>query len=728
MAGFPYYKQLDAMDCGPTCVRMISRHYGRHYTLKTLREKSTVDREGISLQGISEIAEAIGFRSLGVRLDFEKLANEAPLPTIAHWNQNHFVVVYKIKNDKVYVADPAYGMLVYSKQDFLKGWASDREKGAESGILLLMEPGPDFMDREEEKPDKSSFQFLFRYVFQFRKYLTQLFLGLILGSLLQLIFPFLTQAVVDFGVGTRNVGFVYLILIAQLVLFASQMAMQFIQAWILIHLSTRINISILSDFLIKLMKLPVGFFDSKKTGDLMQRIGDHRRIELFLTDAVLNSLFSIFTLLMLGFVLAVYSLPVFFIFLTGSLLYIGWILLFLKKRAQLDHRSFAQMAAEQSNIIQLITGMQEIKLNNIERPRRWEWERIQAKLFRINLKKLSLTQYQQGGARFFNQIQNILIIFVSAKAVIEGEMTIGMMMAITYIAGQLNTPIGQLISFVQQAQDAKISLERLGEIHNSPDEDEAGGIGNALMPADRSIHIQNLSFRYGGTESAEVLKQLNIHIPKGKITAIVGASGSGKTTLIKLLLKFYPPTQGQILVGNTRLEDILNRTWRGSCGVVMQDGFIFSDTVANNIAMEENIDKYRLQQAVAIANIRTFIDELPLGFNTKIGQEGMGLSGGQKQRILIARAVYKNPDYLFFDEATSALDATNERQIMENLERFFVGKTVIIVAHRLSTVKNADQIIVLENGKVVETGHHKALVDDRGQYYSLIKNQLELGN
>ncbi|MDX2248099.1 MAG: peptidase domain-containing ABC transporter [Bacteroidia bacterium] len=728
MAGFPYYKQLDVMDCGPTCIRMIARHYGRHYTLKTLREKSTVDREGISLQGIGEIAEAVGFRSLGVKLDFDTLAKEAPLPAVAHWNQNHFVVVYKIKNDKIYIADPAYGMLVYSKQDFIKSWASDRQNGAESGILLLLEPGPDFLEREEEKQDKSSFRFLFRYLSPFRKYLTQLFFGLILGSLFQLIFPFLTQAVVDFGVGTRNVGFVYLILIAQLVLFASQMAMQFIQAWILIHLSTRINISILSDFLIKLMKLPVGFFDSKKTGDLMQRIGDHRRIELFLTDAVLNSLFSLFTLVILGFVLAIYSLPVFFIFLTGSTLYVGWILLFLKKRAQLDHKSFAQMAAEQSNIIQLITGMQEIKLNNIERSRRWEWERIQAKLFRINLKKLSLTQYQQGGARFFNQIQNILIIFISAQAVIEGDMTMGMMMAITYISGQLNTPIGQLISFLQQAQDAKISLERLGEIHNSQDEDEEGGIANDFFPSDRSISIRNLGFRYGGTGSAEVLSNLSLHIPKGKITAIVGASGSGKTTLIKLLLKFYPPQEGQIQIGNIRLEDIRSHKWRNSCGVVMQDGFIFSDSIANNIAMEETIDKYRLQQAVAIANIRPFIDELPLGFNTKIGQEGLGLSGGQKQRILIARAVYKNPDYLFFDEATSALDATNERQIMENLENFFIGKTVIIVAHRLSTVKNADQIIVLDRGKVVETGHHSTLVDHRGQYYSLIKNQLELGN
>ena len=687
-----------------------------------------MNREGISLKGISDISEAIGFRSLGVKLDFETLEKKVPLPAIAHWNQNHFVVVHKIKNGKVFIADPAYGHVTYKKEEFLKSWISNQHDGKEEGVLLLLEPSPDFYEQSDEKVDKSSFRFLFKYVFQYKSYLVQLVLGLLLGSLIQLIFPFLTQAVVDFGIGTRNLGFVYLILIAQLVLFASQMLVKFIQAWILIHLSTRINISLISDFLIKLMKLPIGFFDSKMTGDILQRIKDHGRIELFLTDSVLNSLFSVFTLVIMGAILAIYSLPIFLIFFVGSFLYVGWIFLFLKKRAQLDHKSFTQLAADQSNVIQLVTGMQEIKLNNIERSRRWEWERIQARLFQINLKKLSLSQYQQGGAQFINQAQNILIIFVAAKSVIQGDITLGMMMAITYIVGQLNGPIGSLISFVQQAQDANISLERLGEIHNMENEETAQDLTFDIFPSNYGLSIQGASFSYDGSEAGNVLEDLNLDIPEGRVTAIVGVSGSGKTTLLKLLLKFYSVQKGQIRVGNTPIDSLHSGNWRQKCGVVMQDGFIFSDTIANNIALEENIDKQRLLQAVEIANIKEFISELPLGFNTKIGQEGVGLSGGQKQRILIARAVYKNPDYLFFDEATSSLDAKNERVIMEKLERFFLGRTVVVVAHRLSTVKHADQIVVLDKGRVVEVGSHPDLVAKRGYYYTLVKNQLELGN
>jgi ATP-binding cassette subfamily B protein len=728
MASFPFYRQLDQMDCGPTCVRMIAQHHGRRYTLQNLRERAHMDREGISLLGISQIAEDIGMRTLAVKISYEQLAEEAPLPAVAHWNQNHFVVVHKIKRDKVYVADPAHGLITYKKDEFINSWGSDVADGKAEGIALLMEPSQEFYELEGEKSSKASFGFLFRYFFQYKKFLVQLMLGLLLGSLLQLVFPFLTQAVVDFGIGTRNIGFIYLILIAQLVLFASQTAVEFIRAWILIHLSTRINISIISDFLIKLMRLPIGFFDAKQVGDLIQRIQDHHRIESFLTGSVLTSLFSIFNILIFGIVLAIYSIPIFLIFLAGSSLYIGWVLLFLRKRAQLDHKSFAQMAADQSNLIQLITGMQEIKLNNIELQERWRWERIQAKLFRINLKKLALSQYQQGGGTFFNQVQNIIISFVAAKAVIDGDLTLGMMMAITYITGQLNAPIGQIIAFVQQAQDAKISLERLGEIHSLDDEEEdSEGLLRELPPR-RSILIENLSFRYGGPESPNVLEGINLEIPEGKTTAIVGMSGSGKTTLIKLLLKFYEPQQGHIQVGAAHLNSIASYSWREACGTVMQEGFIFSDTIAHNIALEKPVDKARLLQAVQVANIQKDIEGLPLAYNTKIGQDGIGLSGGQKQRLLIARAVYKNPEYLFFDEATSALDANNEAAIMEKLNVFLEGRTVVVVAHRLSTVKNADQIVVLDKGKIVERGTHTELTALRGAYYTLVKNQLELGS
>jgi ATP-binding cassette subfamily B protein len=707
---------------------MVAKYHGRHYSLQSLREKAFMNREGISLLEISRIAEAIGLRSMGVKIDFDLLANEAPLPAVVHWNQNHFVVVHQIKGSNIYVADPGQGLIKYTKEEFYRGWCSDKEEGQKKGVVLLLEPQPDFfVHKDEEEVRKDRFSFLFKYLFQYKKYVFQLVLGLLLGSLLQLVVPFLTQAVVDFGIGTRNLHFVYLMLIAQLVLFASQTAVGFIRAWILIHISTRINISIISDFLIKLMKLPIGFFDSKMVGDLIQRIQDHRRIESFLTGSVLNSLFSFFSLIVFSCVLIFYSLPIFLIFITGSTLYVGWILIFLKRRAQLDHKSFAQMAANQSSLIQLIYGMQEIKLNNIEREKRWEWEGIQAKLFRISLQKLALSQYQQGGGQFFTQMQNIFITFLAAKLVIDGEMTLGMMMAITYIIGQLNGPISQLIGFIQQAQDAKISLERLGEIHGKKDEEGASEHLINQLPIDKTLSLSGLSFRYGGEESPVVLDDVQLEIPAGKVTAIVGMSGSGKTTLLKLLLKFYSPQYGQIKLGGFPLPQIQNHLWRDACGTVMQDGFVFSDTIAANIALKKPIDKLRLYQAVQVANIQDFIESLPLGYNTKIGQEGVGLSAGQKQRLLIARAVYKNPEFLFFDEATNALDANNEKIIMENLEAFFEQKTVVVVAHRLSTVKDADQIIVLDKGKIIERGSHETLTARQGAYYQLVKNQLELG-
>ena len=745
---FPFYKQLDAMDCGPTCLRMVAKHYGKHYSLETLRQKSFIGREGVSMLGISTAAESIGFHTIGVHISFEQLV-EAPMPCIVHWKQNHFVVVYKIQctmnNEQrtkgdipkgtVYVADPAQGLIKFTVQEFLSGWLSTKTEGQDEGVALLLEPTPDFYNAEGEKQDKTKLSFVLRYLRPYKKLIVQLFLGMLLGTMLQLIFPFLTQTIVDYGIGNNNLSFVVVILIAQLTLYVAQTAVEFIRSWILLHISTRINISIISDFLIKLMKLPIAFFDTKMIGDIMQRIGDHSRIEAFLTSSTLNTLFSFVNLIVFSIVLALYNLKLFTVFLVASILYVLWITIFLKKRKELDYKRFAQASAEQSNLYQLITGMQEIKLNNCEKQKRWEWENIQAKLFRVSIKGLALSQYQQSGAFFINETKNILISFVSAAAVIKGDMTLGMMTAVQYIIGQLNAPINQMIGFIQSAQDAKISLERLGEIHNREDEGfQCTMIGdvsvNGIVKTHgrASLQMENVTFRYDEL-SDNVLENITLEIPAGKVTAIVGMSGSGKTTIVKLLLGFYPPKKGEILAGGTNLKNMRPSDWRARCGAVMQDGFIFSDTIARNIAVgEEHIDGQRLLNAVRVANIEEMIDGLPLGYNTKIGQEGKGISQGQRQRILIARTVYKNPDFLFFDEATNALDANNEKVIMENLQQFFKGRTVVVVAHRLSTVKNADQIVVLNHGRIVEVGAHEQLTTLRGEYFELVRNQLEMGN
>ncbi|MCA1745624.1 MAG: peptidase domain-containing ABC transporter [Bacteroidales bacterium] len=706
---FPILQQSDSMDCGPTCLQMVSKYYGRNYTLKTLRERCNIARSGVSLLGISEAAESIGFRTMGVKVGFDKLVgNDSPLPLIAHWNQEHFVMVFAIKNDMVSVADPAHGKMVYSKEEFIKCWASTINGEEPQGICLLLEPTPDFYNHEDEKLDKSGFSFLFRYLKPHRKFFLQLILGLLVGSLLQLAFPFLTQAVVDVGINTRNLSFIWLVLIAQLILFLSRMSVEFIRSWILLHISTRINISLISDFLIKLMRLPIRFFDTKMTGDIIQRIEDHGRIENFLTGQTLNVLFSMVNIFLFGAVLAWYSVQIFMVFIFGSLLYFAWVWMFLKRRRAIDHKRFAQMSSEQSNLIQMIMGMQEIKLNNCEKQKRWDWERIQARLFRVNVQSLSLNQYQQLGGLFFNETKNIVITILAATAVVHGNMTLGMMLSVQYILGQLNSPIDQMINFAHAAQDAKISLERLGEIHNSEDE-EPDMDRLKELPEKADLNIDNVTFQYEGPHSPKVLHAVNLRV--------------------KMLLGFYPPVEGHIKVGSVDLVNFNQGWWRGRCGVVMQDGYVFSDTIARNIAVsDEIVDKKKLLYACKVANIQVFVESLPLGYNTKIGQEGTGLSQGQKQRILIARAVYKDPDYIFLDEATNALDANNEKVIMENLDQFFKGRTVVVVAHRLSTVRNADQIIVLENGSVSEIGSHLELVERSGAYFNLVRNQLELGN
>ena len=725
---FPHYTQPDHKDCGPTCLKIIAKHYKKVIALQELRRLSETQREGSSLLYLSNAAETIGFRSLGVKISLNDLY-EVPLPCILHWNKNHYVVLYKIKKDTFHISDPAHGLLAYTKKEMLSFWIGNNAKSTTSeGIALLLEPTPAFYENDFEKEKKLSFAFLSKYLYKYKSFLWQLLFGLIAGNLLQLIFPFLTQSIVDVGIKNQDLNFVYLILIAQLLLFLGKTSVELIRSWILLHLSTRINISIVSDFFIKLMKLPIAFFDTRMTGDILQRINDHKRIERLLTTSSLNVLFSAVNLFVFGVVLAYYNLYIFSIFFVGSLLYFGWVSIFLRKRRDLDYKQFSQVSQEQSKVIELINSMQTIKLHNAEKKKRWAWEFQQVRLFKIAVKGLALDQYQSTGANFINELKNILITILAAKLVINGEITLGMMLSISYIVGQLNGPISQVIAFVQELQDAKISMERLAEIHEKEDEsvDETEQINT--VEAEHGFYLKNVSFRYIGSDVL-ALKQLELLIPTHKTTAIVGTSGSGKTTLMKLLLKFYESNEGTIHLGPYNLQNISQKTWRDSCGVVMQEDYIFNDTIANNIAVGvDEIDKKKLKHAVETANIKSFIEELPLAYNTQIGSEGMGLSTGQKQRLLIARAIYKDPPYLFFDEATSALDANNEKIIMENLDRFFKNKTVVVIAHRLSTVKNAHQIVVLNKGEIVEVGDHETLVARKNDYYHLVKNQLELGS
>ncbi|MDO3627172.1 peptidase domain-containing ABC transporter [Mucilaginibacter sp. BT774] len=722
---FPFYKQYDQMDCGPSCLKMIAKYFGHNYQLQTLRDLCGINREGVSLLGISQASEKMGFRSLAAKITAGDL-DKAELPCILHWRQNHFVVLYKIKGNKYYIADPASGMETISEQDFIYNWIGDHEQ--KKGIALLLSPMPEFYQVKDEKRDEAGWSYLIRYFVAYRKHFLQLLLGLGIGSFLQLIAPIMTQSVVDIGINTRNLNFIYLILIAQAVLIIGRVSVEFIRSWILLYISTRINISILTDFLIKLMKLPISFFDTKMTGDIMQRMNDQRNIQTFLTGSTLTTLFSMFNLVVFSIVLVYYNFLIFFVFAISSTLYIGWIAIFLRSRRRLNYQSFDISAKNQSAIVQLIGGMQEIKLNNYEQEKRWEWEHIQARLFKFSLRNLALSQYQQGGSTFINEGTNLLITFLSAKAVIDGNLTLGGMLAVQYIIGQLNAPIQQLLAFMQGFQDAKISLERLNEIQLMSDEEPLNREWNSGLPENKSLSIRNLTFRYPGTRNEPVLENINLDIPDGKTTAIVGMSGSGKTTILKLLLRFYEPENGDILVDDQSISNISFKSWRAQCGVVMQEGFIFSETIEKNITLgDEYPDRSKLLHAIRTANIQDFINKLPLGLKTKIGAEGNGISQGQKQRMLIARAIYKDPHFIFFDEATNALDANNESIIMNNLNDFFKGRTVVIVAHRLSTVTNADNIVVLDKGRIIEQGTHEQLTSLRGAYYGLVKNQLELG-
>lgn len=726
---FPFVKQPDAMDCGPASLKMIAAFYKKNFSLETIRKNCYITKEGVSFLGLSEAADKLGFRTMGVKISFEMLAENVPLPCIVHWKQRHFIVVYKISNNKVWVADPALGPVKYSSDEFTRNWSSTVSEGCPAGLVLIIEPTPRLFEIESEREKSKGFRFLLKYFRLYDKYLLQLIMGLILASCIQLIIPFLTQSVIDIGLNNNDLGFIYLVLFAQLALVIGRMSVEFIRGWLLLHIGTRINVAIISGFLQKLMSLPIAFFDTRLTGDILQRIDDNNRIEEFLTSASLSILFSFFNLVVFGIVLAIFNIRILVLFIAGSLLYALWVSLFMRSRARLDQQRFKQMSEAGNKLINIVNGMQEIKLTQSELTKRWDWERVQALLFGLKVKGLGIIQYQTAGATFINEVTNLLITIVAATSVLKGNMTLGMMLAVQFIIGQLNVPVSQIISFFRISQDAKMSLNRLAEVHEMDDEEPDREMKVRKLPEKTDIYINNVSFQYEGPHSPFILKDIDLFIEEKKTTAIIGASGSGKTTLLKLILGFYLPVKGEILVGDTHLPNMSLKLWREKAGAVMQDGFLFPDTIASNIAPgKTEINEDKLIKAVEVANLKGFVDSLPLGYNTKVGANGHGLSEGQKQRMLIARVIYKDPEIIIFDEATNSLDANNEKLIIENIAGYFRGKTVIVVAHRLSTVKDADKIIVMDNGRIVETGNHNSLIEKKGHYFQLIKNQLDLGS
>lgn len=727
---FTYILQHDSMGCGAACLAMICKHYGKSVAMTSLSELCLATSEGVSLLGVKNVAEGLGFKTECGKLTMSDLSSST-FPCILHWEQKHFVVLYGVKKNKwFYIADPAKGLVKYGKEEFEKHWVSTNLNYEGKGIAMFLTPTSEFYANTiKSATGTRSFKFLFEYINKYKRYFVQIILGLFIGSLLQLVLPFLTQSIVDVGIKNQNIGFVWLILLGQLMLTLSRTAVDFIRRWLLLHISIRVNLSLVSDFFVKLLRLPMSFFDVKLMGDLLQRIGDHGRVNRFLTQQTLNILFSVFTFIIFTIVLLSYSRMIFFVFLVGSILYGTWLTLFLSRRKVLDYELFEQQSINNDKTYEFITSMQEIKLQNCEKRRLWEWEDTQVSLFGVQMRSLKLQQLQEAGSIFINEIKNIVITVVAAMAVIHGEITLGMMLAIQYIIGQLNSPVESIMNFFYYIQDVKISLERINEIHLVKDENDKEALISALEHKHQDISLNNIMFKYDYHAQNKIIDNVCIHIPHGKVTAIVGASGSGKTTLVRLMLGYYPVLEGSICIGETNISAINKKWWRQQCGVVMQNGVIFSESIARNIAVGDGeIDKERLLIASEIACIKDYIMSLPLKFDTKIGRNGKGLSQGQKQRILIARAVYKNPDYIFLDEATNSLDANNERMIVEQLAHFYKNKTVVVVAHRLSTVKSADQIVVLNKGKVIETGSHEELAQKRGAYYNLVKNQLELGN
>lgn len=728
---FQFFPQRDMMDCGAACLQSICCYYGKKIAQQYIRELCHITKNGVSMLGIADAAEALGFKTIGIKLNWDKLSSEIDCPCIIHWNQQHFVVVVSIKKNKIRIMDPAVGLLSYRKSDFLKSWLhiQDKQTGENLGAALLLYPTSTFYNQNYDFQNKLSFSVMLQVLNPFKIAILRLFICMLFGCIISLIFPYLTQKIVDTGIKNADIGYVSLILIAEFSLLFGQIINDIIKSQIMLRVTTKLSINLISDFLRRLMKLPIRFFDTKHIGDILQRIKDFNRIESFLTSTLLSLVFAAITFLVYGVMMLSFSYTILLTFISGSILYVCWVTMFLKKRKKLDYMQFQYLACNHGNIIQIVNGMQEIKLNSCEQSKRWEWEQLQHRIYKLKSYSLRLANIQGTGSSMIDESKNLIIVFLAAQGVISGYLTIGELVAIQYIIGQLNAPLHQFVSFLQALQDAKISMERMQEIQNTPEEECL----NQHIPNPKLSHmpiiLKNVSFQYDGPRSRKVLDNVNITIKPNSITAIVGMSGSGKTTLLKLLLSFFLPSEGNIYIGETPLENISPKLWRKLCGVVMQDGFIFSDTIENNIALsdiEPNIDK--VVTSAKLANIHEYIMSLPMRYNTRIGAEGQGLSSGQKQRLLIARAIYKDPSYIFLDEATNSLDTENEHVIVENLENFYNGRTVVVVAHRLSTVRNADQIIVLNNGSVIETGNHESLIKKKGAYYNLIKNQLDLAN
>jgi ATP-binding cassette subfamily B protein len=725
---FPNVRQLGAMDCGPTCIKMIAKYYGRDFSVSFLREKCFITKVGVTLLGISEAAETIGLRSTGVKINYDGLIENKPFPCIIHWKDNHFVVLYKIKRNTVYISDPAMGLVSYSKREFLEGWAH----GSDTGLALFVETSNEFFENEFDNIEEkhiSGTRFLLDYMRSYSPYFLQIFVGMLIGSVIMIFTPFLTQSIVDKGINGLDLNFINLVLIGQIILFIGGAFVEVIRSWILLHIGSRINVSLISDFLKKLLSLRVQFFETHLIGDILRRVEDHKRIEKLLTVTSLSTVFSVINLILFGIILVTFDVKVFSIFMLGSVLSILWVTLFLKQRRKLDFKYFETYSKNYNKLIELLKGVEEIKLSNSNKQKRWEWEENQARIFKINMKALSVEQLQHNGSNIINQLTTILITCFTARAVVKGEYSIGSMFAINMIVGQLKGPINQIIDFIPMLQEAKLGLDRILEVHKQEPEETHFNKTVARIEKVEDLILENLSFSYTGDPTNLVLKDINLTFPAGKTTAIVGSSGSGKSTLMKLLLRFYEPTMGKIILGTDNINSVFYSVWRDNIGVVMQEGKIFSDTIANNIALGVNMDIKRVVVCAKQACIDEFITEnLPLNYYTQIGDEGIPMSLGQKQRILLARAFYKNPHFMFLDEATSALDAKNERMVVQNLEAFCSNRTVVVIAHRLSTVVNADRIVVLHKGEVAEVGTHKELVAMQGIYYNLVKNQLELGS
>lgn len=723
---FPCDRQLDTMDCGPACLKMIAKHYGKYYSLQYLRDKCGLTRHGASFIDLGCAAESIGLRSLSIKCTIDDLVHKMPLPLVAHWNNSHYIVVYKTTpgRNNIFVSDPAGGLIKYTAKEFTDKWL---KTNTDNGYVLVLEPQPDFYQREEEEKHHRSktFDSLTGYFRPYKKNFINLFVVMLLVTLLQAFLPFISKAIIDVGIQTHDRQFIDMVLIANLCILASILLCNIVRDWILLHVSSRINIALISDYLVKLMLLPITFFENKMTGDILQRANDHERIRTFIMNNSLSMIFSTLTFLLFGAIMLVYNTTLFFIFIAGSAIYLLWVMAFLKLRKKLDWAYFDLISQNQSYWVETINAIQDIKINNYERQKRWKWEAIQARLFKVNLRILRINNAQNSGAQFIDSMKNLFITFYCAKAVIAGEMTFGVMISIQFITGMLNAPVVQFIQFIMSFQAAKISFLRLNEIHQLKDETEDVGANTIELPDKKSLHLKNVSFQYMLNGSL-VLKNIHLTIPEKKVTAIVGDSGSGKSTLLKLLLRLYKPSYGEITMGNMNINNISLKQWRETCGAVMQDGKIFNDTILNNIVLgDENVNYTRLKRALDTANIAKEIEALPLGYQTKMGEQGRGLSGGQKQRLLIARALYKDPDFLFFDEATNSLDTLNEQKITTALDDVFKDKTVVVVAHRLSTIRKADQIIVMQNGGIVEIGDHTSLLQKGGRYARLIQSQLD---